>query len=601
MPLIKKARSIFSGIDVSLWFSFGLIVLGFFLSFYYGTNLERTTTYTLNDQAVILRSLHEIEKMEVLIRSHFAINDAKFEKDNFTEIKNIKIQIEVLFKQLATRQYLPRFKILKRKWEREIIPILDAIMTLNKEDIDYKNLKVFIANYKSLAIEILGDNNEVKSVEIQKLKYIRLFAVISAFFAVLIILRKMAMFKLEMIKANDYFERLTKNQKKEKINFKQKSIQDLKRNIDRQFESIQILEEQKQDFLNMMKETFIICRPDFSVQYCSKEIKRLLGWESFELENKKFSNLLASESYFEDLELKYYQNGKKLFNVSLDCLNNRGDHCPIKATFVDYYDKIHQQNIILIVLKDGSYLQQIEELTEKSKYLFHNSKMASLGEMSSSIAYEINNPLMIIKGSAGRLQKLLIREGIYDEQMERILDRISRMSERISSVIYVMQSFGERSDKTAKKFISVSELVMSALELNTEKLKQKGINIEYSINDPNILVKVNKTDMDQAILSIINNAYDAIDTSKIREGLVSIKVFNEGERLFILIRNNGEAIAKDVGNRIFDPFFSTKEGGVGMGLSIAHTLCQRNEVDLKLDSLYPVTFRLEFLGLKKLN
>ena len=548
---------------------------------------------------MILRSLHEIEKIEILLRTHFHVSDRFVEKKNIGEIKNIKTQVEVLLKELSTKQYLPRFKILKKKWEREVVPVLDAVLTLNKEDIDYQNLELFISNYKSLSQEILGDNLEVRVVEIRKLKFIRLYAVCSAFIAVLIILRKMALYKLEMMRANEYIKRLPKTQKKEVLSFKQKSIQELKRNIDNQFDSLLVMEEQKQDYLNLMKETFIVCRADFTILNCSREIKRLLGWEPFELENKKFLTLIPSRETFEELEVKYYQNGKKLFNISIDCLNHRGDQIPVRATFVDYYDKIQAQSIILIVLKDGSYLQQIDELTAKSKQLFHNSKMASLGEMSSSIAYEINNPLMIIKGSTSRLQKLLIREGNYDEQYETLIDRVGRMSERISAVTSVMQSFGESSEKNKKSFVSLSDIIISTIELNNDKLAKKGIRFDYSIKDPSLLVRVSKSDLDNALQSIINNAYDAIDANEIRDGIVSIKVFNEGERLYMIVRNNGEAIAKDIGDRVFEPFYSTKDGAVGMGLSIAHTLCQRNEIDLKLDSLYPVTFRLEFLGLKK--
>jgi len=601
MSFIKKLRSLLIGKESGLWLSFFLIATGALFSFYYGSKLEKTTHYTINDQSTILRTLNDIEKIDILIKYHFHLEKKSIEKKNLQEIKNLKTEVDVLMTNLASKHYFPRFKLLNKKWKDKITPLIEVLIVLDSQSVDLKNLESFLLNFRNLSDEILMNNREIKSIEIEKLKYLRVFTILIIIIAFLIILKKIVILRGELDQVNKYSKDILNNKAIKAIPLKDKKIHELKRNIDIQRENYQILQEQKLDFIDLIQEVLIICKPDFTITYCSKEIKKLLGRESFELENKKLDRIFESIGFFEELEMKYYKNGKKLFNVPLKCTNEDGQLFDVNGTFVDYYDKIQKKDMILIVLKDGSSARQIEYLTEKSKKLFHNSKMASLGEMSGSIAHEINNPLMIIKGSVRRLDKLILREGHFHDEVDKLLDRLNRMSDRISSIMSVMQSFGDRHGTTEKEFVYIKDLIISTVELCSEKLKSRGIDIDYSLAEPNIQARVSQVDISQALLSIIDNACDGIELNGIKEGLISFKVFYEEKRLFILVRNNGAPIENSNFKKIFDPFFSNKEKGIGMGLSIAHTLCQRNEVDLRLDCLFPVTFRFEFLGAVKIS
>lgn len=473
--------------------------------------------------------------------------------------------------------------------------IVDVIPIVEKENIDLANLQGFLRSFKNLSERTLQNSKETKSIEIVKLRYLRVFTISIIILAFFLILKKTLFFKLEMNNLRAYFEARIKNEKKEKIFLSHESMHNLRKLIDIQSENFLLQKEQCTDFLDVIEETFIICKPDFTILKCSKETKQLIGWESFELENKKLSFFFDNEESFEDLELKYYKNGKKLFKYPVKCKSSTGEVIRVLATFIDYYDKIKRQNIILIVLKDGSNEMKIEELTEKSKHLFHNSKMASLGEMSGSIAHEINNPLMIIKGSVSRLEKIILREGKHSEQSEVLLDRLNRMIDRVSSIINIMQNFGDSSNCTEKEFVFIKDIIATIVELNAQKLKSKGISIDFYLSHPNIQVKVSKSDIDQAVMSIMNNAAEGILREEAQKGFISIRVTYSKGQLLMFIRNDGAPIDEYIASKIFEPFFTTKEKGTGMGLSIAHTLCQRNGVDLSIDCLYPATFKFEFL------
>ncbi len=599
MPFFNKLKLIVRQLDYNLWLSICLIITGALLSFYYGSNLEKAMSFALNDQSVILRTLNDIEKFEIRIKNHFYLGDKNRENLNLEEIKNLRIEIDYLLKSLAEKEKYPRIKLLKRRWEKEVSTISEILNVIDKEHIDFRNLESFLYSFKELSQETLANNQETKSFEVVKLKLLRIFTISIITFAFFLILRKLVYFKLEADMMNIYFDETIKGLPRTKMFLNHRSMYSLKKKIDQQNENFLLLKDQCDDYLNIIKETFIVCRPDFTITKCSKEIRELVGWESFELENKKLSFLFERKEDFEDLELKYYQNGKKLFNIPLRCQTSTGVLVNVQGTFVDYYDKILHKNIILIILKDGTAEMKVEELTEKSKHLFHNSKMASLGEMSGSIAHEINNPLMIIKGSVSRLSKVLLREGNYSEPVEILLDRLNRMIERVSSIIYVMQSFGDSGDRTEKEFVLVKDLIVTLLELHAQKLRSKGIRIDFSLSNPDIQVKINKSDIDQALMNIFTNAVEGITQSGADSGNISLRVVFEKEQLYMLIRNDGAPIEKHLASKIFEPFFSSKDKGTGMGLAIAHTLCQRNEVDLRLDCLYPVTFRLEFYGATK--
>ncbi len=583
--------------DVSLWFAFSLIALGGSLSFYYGHNLETVMSYAFNDQSVVLKTLNDIEKFDIRVRSHFYFSDRNRVKLNLEEIKNLEAEVGFLLKSLSEKGRYPEVKLLNKKWKGEVSLIVDALTTVEKENIDFNNLQDFLKSFKSLSQKILNNSKETKTVEIVKLKFLRMFTIFIIILAFLIILKKLLSFKIDLLKLSDYFHKRVRNEKVDRLLIKHRSIHDFKSLIDIQSENFLLQKEQCADIINAIEETLVICKPDFSICRCSKEVKQLIGWESFELENKKLSVFFDREEDFDELELKYYRNGKKLFKYPIECKSNTGEVLRVLGTFIDYYDKIRKENVILVILKDGTAEMKIEELREKSKYLFHNSKMASLGEMSGSIAHEINNPLMIIKGSISRLGKIIKRDGLYNEQSKVLIDRVNRMIERVSSIIEIMQNFGDNSENSSEKeFVFIRDLIATAVELNAQKLISKGIKIDFSISNPNIQVKVNKGDMDQAILNLINNAVDGILRGGQEKGSISIRVSTSKKRLFLIIRNDGAPVEKYISSKIFEPFYSTKEKGVGMGLPIAHTLCQRNAVDLRLDCLYPVTFKLEFLG-----
>ncbi|MAF78013.1 MAG: hypothetical protein CME60_07610 [Halobacteriovoraceae bacterium] len=596
MPLKKKIRTIISGIDFALWAAMIMLLIGSLLSFYYGNRLEKTTNYTLKDQSVILRTLSHVEKVEILLENHFYITDPYKEKSNHQEIRNLRNQIEVQLNYLASKRNYPRFKLLNRRWVKEVNPLVDLLALVEKDHVDFSNLEDFLTRFRKETQSVLNDNVEIKSFEIEKLKLIRLFALSLISLSFIILLKRLFIMKFDLITLNDYLYDLLKGSVADQPKIKERSIFALKEKMDLQYHKLELQDEKIRDYLHFTQETFIVCRTDFTVLSCTKEIKKLLGWESFEVENKKLNFILNTEGLFEELELKYYQNAKKLFNISFQCLSSRGEMKEILGTFLNYYDKVEQKNKIIVVLKDGSGEKKIEELREKSKQLFHNSKMASLGEMSGSIAHEINNPLMIMKGSLSRLNKILIREGHLSEKVEKIIERLSRVSERISSIMFVMQSFGNQNDKVMRSMVDLEELIESHLSLNQEKLKSLGIEVKTSYIDTKVEVLVHRADIDQILQSLVTNAYEAISRSHIEQGVISFKMVYDEGRLFILFRNNGAAISKDVASKLFDPFYTTKTNGIGMGLSIAHSLCQRNDIDLKLDCLKPVTFRLEFLG-----
>jgi len=235
----------------------------------------------------------------------------------------------------------------------------------------------------------------------------------------------------------------------------------------------------------------------------------------------------------------------------------------------------------------NSLERQVEERTEALKaaqaQLIQTEKLASLGQLSASIAHEINNPL------AGILtfSKLLIRnveEGgdpaKLRESILKTLRLIERETDRCRGIVRNLLDFA-RQRPLVLSDVDVNKALDEALSLLNHKIEMQQIVLEKKLG-PKVLVSADFGQLRQAFVNILLNACDAMP-----EGgrlAVSTGLLPDGKRVEISFRDTGPGIAPENLGRIFDPFFTTKEMGTGLGLSVVYGIVQKHGGDMKADS-----------------
>jgi C4-dicarboxylate-specific signal transduction histidine kinase len=215
--------------------------------------------------------------------------------------------------------------------------------------------------------------------------------------------------------------------------------------------------------------------------------------------------------------------------------------------------------------------------------------MASLGEMASGVAHEINNPLTIIQGRAIRLLQLSEKnESIPNESLLEHLTGIVDTTKRIAKIIKGLAIFSRNAEKDSLEPMEVNRIVEDTLELCRERFRENDI--ELKINSPHeIILSCRPTQISQVLLNLLNNAFDAVQDLDEKWVRVEVKpasrTFHENW-IEISITDSGAGLTPAVAEKMMEPFFTTKEvgKGTGLGLSISRGIVEGHGGKIFLDT-----------------
>ena len=207
------------------------------------------------------------------------------------------------------------------------------------------------------------------------------------------------------------------------------------------------------------------------------------------------------------------------------------------------------------------------DITEKKKIeqqMFNTEKLAALGLMSAGVAHEINNPLAVILGYCGYMLEKLPPE----DKFHRILEKIERQGENCKKIVENLLSFSRYSDHT-EDVSDVNANLETVLSVAQNNLLIKKVQLIKDLEPGLPKVKIDPTQLQQVLLNLINNAVAAMPQGGILT--VAAEWAVGSERVKILIADTGTGISKENRERIYDPFFTTKQVGEGTGLGLTVT------------------------------
>lgn len=212
----------------------------------------------------------------------------------------------------------------------------------------------------------------------------------------------------------------------------------------------------------------------------------------------------------------------------------------------------------------------------------HADKLASIGRLAAGVAHEINNPLAIINEKAG-LMKDLLEYGDPSQNKEKFLQLVSSIQDsvtRCKTITHRLLSFSKRIDKAREEF-NINEAIQEVVGFIEKEIHNKGINIVYAFQEDLPKITTDKGQLQQVLLNIINNAVDAVDVG----GTIEIMTrLSDKNHIKISIKDNGHGIPKDKLKHIFEPFYTTKKKGTGLGLYISYGIIKKLGGDITVQS-----------------
>ncbi len=253
-----------------------------------------------------------------------------------------------------------------------------------------------------------------------------------------------------------------------------------------------------------------------------------------------------------ETDFRFYPPGKLDGKGNMKWVNCR-------ASLVEYRGK----EAILVNMMDITTTKELEHL------LRINDKMTSLGRVAAGIAHEIRNPLSGINIYLNTLEKIYNR-GDSLEKVKGILEHIQSASRKIETVIRRVMDF---SKPGAPHFVrgNINHPIDEAISLSSVTLRKRGIKIEKALYEKLPQYPFDPQLIEQVILNLINNAAESMKNMG-DEKNIDITSYLENNRIIIRVSDSGPGIPNAIKDKVFDPFYSTKDGSTGIGLSICHRM-----------------------------
>jgi two-component system sensor kinase FixL len=225
-------------------------------------------------------------------------------------------------------------------------------------------------------------------------------------------------------------------------------------------------------------------------------------------------------------------------------------------------------------VRDLTEHQQTEaRLQELQSELVHVSRLSAMGEMASALAHELNQPLSAISNYMKGSRRLLA--GSTDpntQKIEAALDRAAEQAIRAGQIIRRLRNFVSR-DESEKRVESVSKLIEEAGALGLTGAREQGVILRFNLDPACDLVLADRVQIQQVLVNLLRNALEAMSSSTRRE-LIASNTRAADDMIEIAISDTGHGFGGDVQPNLFQPFFTTKEHGMGVGLSISRTIIE---------------------------
>jgi two-component system sensor kinase FixL len=225
-------------------------------------------------------------------------------------------------------------------------------------------------------------------------------------------------------------------------------------------------------------------------------------------------------------------------------------------------------------VRDLTEHQQTQaRLQELQSELVHVSRLSAMGEMASALAHELNQPLAAISNYMKGSRRLLTASSDPNRvKIESALDRAAEQAIRAGQIIRRLRDFVARGE-SEKRIESLSKLIEEAGALGLAGAREQGVQLRFSLDPQHDLVLVDRVQIQQVLVNLFRNALEAMAHSSQRQ-LIASNAPLADDMIEIVVSDTGSGFGDDVQQNLFQTFFTTKETGMGVGLSISRSIIE---------------------------
>jgi PAS domain S-box-containing protein len=271
-----------------------------------------------------------------------------------------------------------------------------------------------------------------------------------------------------------------------------------------------------------------------------------------------------------------------------------------------FFTHLHAQACGFKELEDGDVRRclivrtvDITRRLEQAAQLTQASKMATLGEMATGIAHELNQPLNVIKVGADFFAKKIRRgEQISDDEVLKVSCNISEQVNRASNIINHLRDFGRKSELRVYP-VELNDPIRDVFTLLGQQLKLRDMEVDLRLDEGLPKILADRNQLEQIFLNLVTNARDAMEAKGPETPKkLTITTSREGAAVVARVWDTGTGMPEGIRKKIFEPFFTTKEAGkgTGLGLSITYNLVKNFKGNIEVESVPDLgtTFKISF-------
>ncbi len=378
----------------------------------------------------------------------------------------------------------------------------------------------------------------------------------------------------------------------EKIDILTKQLESKNTELEKKIIETENIKNFLDSILNNINSAVVVIDRQGNVTHFNRAAEMISGYEKEEILGKQYKSYFHTKKSADSKSALYtLSTGKESYkrHKSIETKDNKEKEVEFSTSILRDIDYKNQG-----VVETFTDVSEIKKLQER---IVHIETLAALGEMSANVAHEIRNPLAGINGFAGLLDRQIPNEDPKKKLVKPIIEGVNRLNNIVSNLLTLT-----RPQNLNLQSYNLNQLIEDIIDFFKVSLSQNGksVNINFLPEPTNPQVKLDMQLFQQVLVNLLKNAWDSIEN----EGMIRVfirlnllepisDILDEEEkkelaRLFsnveIVVNDNGKGISEENLSKIFNPFFTTKQDGNGLGLAICKKIMQLHKGDIHVTS-----------------
>ena len=353
-------------------------------------------------------------------------------------------------------------------------------------------------------------------------------------------------------------------------------------------------EAQLRSILNSIPDAMVVIDDSGIIQSFSATAERLFGYRAEEVAGKNVSLLMPSpyrEQHDQYLSRYLVTGEKRIIGSSRVVIGLRRDGSTFPMELSIAEAEGHEGRAFTGFVRDLTERQETQQrLHDLQAELAHMSRFTAMGEMASTLAHELNQPLTAVASYLNGCRRLLergdgaemvvlrdggaaaAREGGIEAVLRNGIERAAEQAMRAGQIIRRLRAFVSRGE-TERNVESLPKLIEEAGALALVGAKETGMRVRFAFDPAAPFVLADKIQVQQVLLNLMRNAMEAMQEASVRELRIATCLSRENS-VTVSVADTGHGISSDIAGRLFQPFVTTKTQGMGVGLSVSRTIVE---------------------------